>query len=325
MQFVDRWGTPSERGGGPIGKDLHMTIQQLYELFILEQQYRNNTDITIDWYKTQLQEFFRWLDSDDTEGLSLLHFKEYGVYLRSLRKRDGSKLSSSSVQGSLRAVKAFYNFCISEEYLPDFSRQLKLPKVHCKEKQILDDEEIRQLMISFDKSDNNINLRNKCFVALMVDSGLRRGEVLRLNMGDVDFRNKILLVRGKGCKQRIVPLGIMSCQLLEQYYILRRSQFAQPSGPLFVDRFLNRCSDNLVKQVFQDLKQASGIERLHPHLLRHTFATYYLADGGDLETLRLILGHSDIQITQTYLHMAFNLKLARSRHNSHLDKLSSSE
>ncbi|MBE6890189.1 MAG: hypothetical protein E7485_09275 [Ruminococcaceae bacterium] len=64
---------------------------------------------------------------------------------------------------------------------------------------------------------------------------------------------------------------------------------------------------------------------MHPHLLRHTFATYYLADGGDLETLRLILGHSDIQITQTYLHMAFNLKLARSRHNSHLDKLSSSE
>ncbi len=302
-----------------------MTIQQLYDLFLLEQQYRNNTEVTIDWYKVQLQEFFKWLNTNDSSALTLIKFKEYGVFLRSCEKRSGGKLSSSSVQGSMRAVKSFYNFCISEGYLSDFSRQLKLPKVHSKEKQILDDEEIRQLMISFDKSDNNINLRNKCFVALMLDSGLRRGEVLRLNIGDVDFRNKTLLVRGKGCKQRIVPLGSMSCGLLSEYYSARRSQFAQPTEAFFVDRFRNRCSDNLVKQVFQDLKQSSGIERLHPHLLRHTFATYYLADGGDLETLRLILGHSDIQTTQTYLHLAFNLRLARSRHNSHLDKLADVE
>lgn len=302
-----------------------MTIQQLYDLFILEQQFRNNTDVTLKWYKLQLTEFFKWLNTNDSSALNLIRFKEYGVFLRSSEKRGGGKLSSSSVQGSMRAVKSFYNFCISEGYLSDFSRQLKLPKVHSKEKQILDDDEIRQLMISFDKSDNNINLRNKCFVALMLDSGLRRGEVLRLNIGDVDFRNKTLLVRGKGCKQRIVPLGSMSCGLLSEYYSARRSQLAQATEAFFVDRFRNRCSDNLVKQVFQDLKQSSGIERLHPHLLRHTFATYYLADGGDLETLRLILGHSDIQTTQTYLHLAFNLKLARSRHNSHLDKLSDVE
>ena len=310
------------RAGAPHAPRFIMTIHELYDLFILEQQYRNNTVITIDWYKVQLREFFRWLSSDDPAELTLINFKKYGVYLRSLGKRDGGKLSSSSIHGSLRAVKSFYNFCIDEEYLEDFSRHLKLPKIHKKEKLILDDSEIRQLMNCFDKSDNNINLRNKCFVALMLDSGLRRGEVLLLNLGDVDFRNKTLLVRGKGCKQRIVPLGSMSCGLLEEYYSLRRSQFAQPTEPFFVDRFRNRCSDNLIKQVFQDLKQSSGIERLHPHLLRHTFATYYLADGGDLETLRLILGHSDIQTTQTYLHLAFNLKLARSRHNSHLDRLS---
>lgn len=300
-----------------------MTIQQLYDLFILEQQYRNNTEVTIDWYKVQLQEFFKWLNTNDSSALTLVNFKGYCVYMRSLCKRDGDKLASSSIQMAMRAVKAFYNFCISEGQLPDFSRQLKLPKVHCKEKQILDDEEIHRLMGFFDKNDGRLNLRNKCFVALMLDSGLRRGEVLRLNIGDVDFRNKMLLVRGKGCKQRIVPIGCISCSLLEQYYLERKDQFAQPTEAFFVDRFRNRCSDNLVKLVFQDLKKSSGIERLHPHLLRHTFATYYLADGGDLETLRLILGHSDIQTTQTYLHFAFNLKLVRSRHNSHLDKLSS--
>ena len=315
-------GTHAHKGG-------YMTIIELYDLFILEQQFRNNTDVTIEWYKVQLTDFFKWLDSDDVTALTLIHFKEYAVYLRTdVRKRDGSKLSSSSVNGCMRAVKSFYNFCISEGYLPDFSRQLKLPKVHNNEKQILDDDEIKKLMNSFDKSSYDINLRNKCFVTLMLDSGLRRGEILRLNIGDIDFRNKMALVRGKGCKQRLVPLGLMSCALLTEYIENVRGcahVWKAAEVPFFLDRFGKRCSDNLVKQVFQDLKQSSGIERLHPHLLRHTFATYYLADGGDLETLRLILGHADIQTTQTYLHLAFNLKLARSRHNSHLDKLASGE
>lgn len=107
-----------------------MTISEIYEMFLLEQEYRNNSIVTIDWYKWQLGDFFRWLGSDDPDDLSLLHFKEYGVYLRSLRKRDGGQLSCNSVNGALRAVKAFYNFAIDSEYLEDFSRQLKLPRVY---------------------------------------------------------------------------------------------------------------------------------------------------------------------------------------------------
>ncbi|MGN0688379.1 MAG: tyrosine-type recombinase/integrase [Oscillospiraceae bacterium] len=298
-----------------------MTIKQLYDMFLLEQQYRNNTSKTINWYNENLFNFFTWLDSDDISELTLENFKLYGVHLRTeVFKRNGAQLSSTSVQCALRAVKAFYNFCIEEDHLPDFSKKLRLPKAHSKEKMILDDDEIKKLLSCMEQQ--NMCLRNKCFVTLMLDSGLRRGEVPKLDISDVDFKNKILLVKGKGCKQRVVPLGAMSCTLLQKYYDERQSkQYVSSSSPFFLDVNGNRCSDNLMKQVFQDLKKLSGIERLHPHLLRHTFATYYLADGGDLETLRLILGHGDIQTTQTYLHLAFNLKLARSRHNSHLDKL----
>ena len=295
-----------------------MTISEIYDLFLLEQQYRNNSVVTIDWYKWQLGDFFRWLGSDNLSDLSLLHFKEYGVYLRSLSKRDGDKLSGSSVNGALRAVKAFYNFAIDSEFLEDFSRQLKLPRVHKKEQLILDDDEIRELLACFNPG-NLIDLRNKCFVVLMMDCGLRRGEIPRLNVGDVNLKNNTLLVRGKGSKQRIVPIGDSCADLLFSY--TRILCFLSSDDPFFIDRCGYRCTDNLIKQVFQDLKERSGIERLHPHLLRHTFATYYLADGGDLETLRLILGHSNIQTTQMYLHLAFNLKLSRSHFHSHLDNL----
>lgn len=295
-----------------------MTIQEIYKMFLLEQEYRNNSSVTIDWYKWQLGDFFRWLGSDDPAELSLLHFKEYGVYLRSLHKRGGGKLSGSSVNGALRAVKAFYNFAIDSDYLEDFSRQLKLPRVHNKEQLILDDDEIQRLLHCFNPK-NLIDLRNKCFIVLMLDCGLRRGEIPRLNRCDVDLKNKTLLVRGKGSKQRIVPIGDSCTELLFSY--TRTQYYLNSNEPFFFDRYGCRCSDNLIKQVFQDLKERSGIERLHPHLLRHTFATYYLADGGDLETLRLILGHSNIQTTQMYLHLAFNLKLTRSHYHSHLDCL----
>lgn len=297
-----------------------MTIKEMYDMFLLEQEYRNNSYVTIEWYKSHLSEFFAWLKSNEPEDLNLLKFKQYGVFLKSQTKRDGDKLSSSSVHGSLRAVKAFYNFCIGEDYVEDFSRQLRLPKVHSKEHLILEDSEIMQLLRVFGSSSARSNQRNKCFVLLMLDCGLRRGEIPRINIGDINFPTNSMIVRGKGSKQRLIPIGEKTCDQLINYRLQYRPN-AISSEPFFLDQTGNRCSDNLVKLVFQRLKEESGIERLHPHLLRHTFATYYLADGGDLETLRLILGHSNIHTTQMYLHLAFNLNLQRSRHNSHIDKL----
>lgn len=303
-----------------------MTIQEMYDMFLLEQEFRNNSPVTISWYKDQLEEFFIWLMDNipkaynDPAQLNLLNFKRYGVHLKQQTKRNGDRLSSSSVHGSLRAVKAFYNFCIGEDYLEDFSRQLRLPKVHCKEQLILDDQEIIKLLHACDDSFSHYSLRNKCFVLLMLDSGLRRGEIPRINMRDITFSSKSMIIRGKGSKQRLIPIGYQTCEQLLNYCLKYRNG-ASGSEPFFVDQSGGRCSDNLIKQIFKRLKDTTGIERLHPHLLRHTFATYYLADGGDLETLRLILGHSDIQTTQMYLHLAFNLKLQRSRHNSHIDKL----
>lgn len=295
-------------------------ISEIYKKFLVEQKFRNNTTKTINWYKDNLEEFFEWLGSDDEKKLTLDNFKLYGAQLRDNVKRNGDKLSDASVQNALRAVKTFYNYCIENGYIEDFSKYLKLPKAHFKVQEILDNEEINTLLSCF--SETKTGMRNKCMVVLMLDSGLRRGELLRLNVGDVHLKldKPSLIVKGKGGKQRIVPMGLMSTSLLTTYVGLFRKN-AGLNEPLFISDSNCRCTDNLIKQMFKRLKKQSEMPRLHPHLLRHTFATYYIADGGDLETLRLILGHANIQTTQRYLHMAATLALQTSRHTSHLDKI----
>lgn len=221
----------------------------------------------------------------------------------------------------MRAVKAFYNYLIDEELIGDCSRKLKLIKQQKQEIIPLSDEEIGKLLGCFDISDE-LELRNKCFTLLMLDCGLRRSELCRLKVSDVDFVQNSLLVNGKGGKQRLVPMGDLTFRCLESYFhrtAPRRS--GKISAPFFLDRRGSGIDINVVKMVFQDLKERTGIQRLHPHLLRHTFATLYLVDGGNLEMLRCLLGHSSISITQIYLHLSSNYSLIRAQHNSHVDIL----
>lgn len=208
-------------------------ISEIFDKFLIEQKYRNNTATTIKWYKENLEVFFEWIGSDDENLLTLDNFKLYGAQLRDSVKRNGDKLSDSSVQNALRAVKTFFNYCIENGYIDDFSKYLKLPQAHYKVQEILDNDEINTLLSCF--SETRTGLRNKCMIVLMLDSGLRRGELLRLNVGDVHLKldKPSLIVKGKGGKQRIVPMGMMSTSLLIDYVKLYR-KIAGLNEPLFI-------------------------------------------------------------------------------------------
>ncbi len=294
-----------------------MTLNEAYENFMFEQRVRNNSPATIDFYTAALGAFIDWVTQsiETVEELTIKQYKEYIIHL------SGSGLKSTSVNTHVRAVKAFYNFLIDDDLIGDCSRKLKLIKQSKEEIIPLSDDEISKLLSCFDTSDV-LQLRNKCFVLLMLDCGLRRSELTRLKVSDVDFLQKSLLVNGKGNKQRIVPMGDVTAGLLDEYdKHVKDKRSGKPSAPFLLDRFGNGIDNNVIKMVFQDLKEQSGIQRLHPHLLRHTFATLYLVDGGNLEMLRCILGHSSISITQIYLHLSSNYTLIRSAHNSHVDRL----
>lgn len=292
-----------------------MTILEAFDNFMFEQRVRNNSPATITFYSSALGSFVDWLSVSDVEELTISQYKDYIIFLSS------SGIKSTSVNTNMRAVKAFYNFLIDEELIGDCSRKLKLIKQQKQEIIPLSDDEIGRLLGCFDVSDE-LELRNKCFTLLMLDCGLRRSELCRLKVSDVDLTQKSILVNGKGGKQRLLPMGELTFHCLESYF--HRTVHARSgkiSAPFFLDRRGSGIDINVIKMVFQDLKERTGIQRLHPHLLRHTFATLYLVDGGNLEMLRCLLGHSSISITQIYLHLSSNYSLIRARHNSHVDNL----
>ena len=281
-----------------------------------EQRFRNNSAATIEYYTLSLGLFLDFVGADESvEVLDISIYKDYVVYLQT-----SGHLKSTSINTYVRAVKAFYNWLIDEEQIGDCSRKLKLIKQKREEIIPLTDDELDKLLSCFDTSDL-LELRNKCLCLLMVDSGLRRAETVRLRCCDVDFVHNSLLVTGKGDKERLVPLGSVTADCLRSYDERVSDRRNKRVDTFFLDRFGAPLDVNAVDLVFSKLKDVTGIHRLRCHLLRHTFATNYLLDGGDLETLRLILGHSSIAITQLYLHIANNQKILRERHNSHLDNL----
>lgn len=140
--------------------------------------------------------------------------------------------------------------------------------------------------------------RNLAIVVLMADMGLRVGEVRNLNLSDVYDYDGDLRVVGKGDKERRIPFSEAVSLALEKWLEVREA--AVDNDALFPSERARRISENGVGQILRKLRDALGVKRLYPHLLRHTFANLYLAARGDLKTLQAILGHSDITTTANF-------------------------
>jgi len=143
--------------------------------------------------------------------------------------------------------------------------------------------------------------RNYAICALMLDSGLRLNEVVTLPIGAVHVLEGYVIVDGKGKKQRLVPLGLQSKRALIRY--MGRVPRGEQKAPLFVKDNLTPLRQSTVKDLFRKLKVRAGVPRLRPHLLRHSFATRYLENGGDIYSLQQILGHTSLEMVKKYVHL----------------------
>jgi len=164
--------------------------------------------------------------------------------------------------------------------------------------------------------------RNYAFITVMLDTGLRVSEETALNLDEVNLDKSCLKVMGKGSKERLVPIGDYSRAMLLDYIENARPQpVNQNINNLFLTSDGKPLSTNAIKLLFARLKKASGVKRLHPHLLRHTFATNYLLNGGDVFTLKAILGHSSLEMVNHYLHFSSSMLAALHHQFSPMDRL----
>jgi len=161
---------------------------------------------------------------------------------------------------------------------------------------------------------------------ILLDTGLRIGELVNLKMDDVHMDEGYLKVLGKGDKERIVPIGkFVQMELLHYIEKIRPQPYGSDYDKLFLSRGGKPITVNTVKLVFSRLARSSGVNRLHAHLCRHTFAINYLLNGGDIFSLREILGHTTLEMVNNYLHFTSSQITAQHHKYSPMDRMQEKE
>lgn len=290
-----------------------MNISSAFELFKVDHEVYCS-DKTMIYYNDNVPKFINFLtdhlqlqpDQIDTGSIS----RDLVIaYQKSLRD---SGIKNTSVNTYFRAAKTFLNYCIDESYCDsDVLRNVKFLKSDQEDIIPLSEWEVDEIDGLFNYKTES-GMRNLCIVHLMLDAGFRRSDVVNLRYSNINFSNNYLMVQGKGNKYRSIPLCPRLKKILSHYLIKYRACAPGDDFPVFA-KIGSPEPINLdsIKQLFSRMKKRTGISRLHPHLLRHTFATSYMIGGGNMEFLRLMLGHEDYDTTKKYLHLAQQSKMLR--------------
>lgn len=293
---------------------------------------------TVSWYTDMLTLFSHYLKEKlhqhDISTFTIDTIREYVIYLRQKPKFSGhpytpaqsKPLSPKTVQCHVRALKAFSSWLYLEGYTTENRlKNLKLPKAPTKMIEPLTPEEINKAAISINKN-SPTGTRNHAILVILLDSGLRVSEVATVDLGNLNLKDGYIKVMGKGAKERIVPIGKYVQMILWSYIDkVRPKPTISGCDNLFLSVSGKPITANTVKLVFSRLSKSSGIERLHAHLCRHTFAINYLLNGADIFSLREILGHSTLEMVNHYLHFTSSQITARHHKYSPMDKMQREE
>jgi len=290
-----------------------MNISQVIAEYLLEHEIQGHSPHTVRFYTENLKRFNDYLNNPDITTVTLTNAREYVLMLR---ERD---ISSVTLQTYTKAIRAFLTWCHREEYIADnIPGKLRLPKATRKAIDVLTDTEAERL-INCINTRKFTGLRDMVVVLLMLDSGMRLSEVLRLEYGKIHLESGYLIALGKGNKERYIPLGLHTRKYLIKY--LAQLQNMTAESRIVLKECLTTANLSTIRQLFIRLKRHSEIPRLRPHLLRHTFATRYLSHGGDVYNLQAILGHSTLEMTKRYAHLTMGDRIDRFSKYSPVDNL----
>ncbi len=220
-----------------------------------------------------------------------------------LRHREG--LSGRSLQRNLSAIRSFFNYLLREGVLRHNPGQgIRAPKSPRKLPRTLDVDQVGRLLAVEQR--DPLAHRDRAMMELVYSSGLRLAELVSLNLNDVDLADGTVRVTGKGAKTRVVPVGRYAGTALKDWLAVRAELTGPDQPALFVNRNGRRLGARSVQLRLRGWALKQGMDvNVHPHMLRHCFASHLLESSGDLRAVQELLGHADIATTQVYTHLDF--------------------
>lgn len=262
---------------------------------------------TLNAYRTDLLQYGTWLADTGRDPLTVRPDELAGYVTELSVGPEGGRPAASTVHRKTAALRAFYRHLRREELLSeDPTVSLVTPRRAKKLPNVLNQAEVSRLLAA-PQGSSPAARRDRAILEVMYACGLRASEVVGLELTDIDLHEGMLRARGKGSKERIVPLGRQAIAAVESWLSGGRPELVKgrPEKALFLNFRGKALTRQGLYKIVQGHAKAAGLEgRMSPHTLRHSFATHLLAGGCDLRAVQEMLGHADVATTQMYTHLS---------------------
>ena len=258
------------------------------------------SDHTTKNYGIDLREFKNFLAEKDLKELSYLDIRSFLAFLKT------QEYSKSSISRKLACLRSFFKYLARENVIAQNpAAGIATPKKEKRLPSFLNPEEITKLLEAPAKPCWE-EKRDKSILEMLYSSGIRVSELVGLNHDDLDFFGGLVRVRGKGKKERIVPVGQVALRCLRDYLDQKppKEGVHAIKKPLFISRLGGRLTDRSIRRMILKYVKRTGLgKEISPHTLRHSFATHLLDRGADLRSVQELLGHANLSTTQIYTHV----------------------
>jgi integrase/recombinase XerD len=280
---------------------MHELIDEYLNFIAVEKGASRNT---IDGYSRDLTRYAMFISERKIRDIQTIGPQDLIAYLAQLRTEG---LAANSVNRALAALRGFYKYLLREKKLASTPvAHIELARVWMRLPDVLSREEMSLLLMQPGLGSPSA-LRDTAMIELMYATGIRVSELIGLTLNSINWQVGYLVARGKGEKERIVPVGRTAYDAVRKYLDEARTQFLKGRESDIL--FLNRSGSSLTRQGYWKIvkKYAAKVnlaKKVHPHTFRHSFATHLLEGGADLRSVQIMLGHADISTTQIYTHVS---------------------
>ncbi|MCS0673067.1 tyrosine recombinase XerC [Cytobacillus firmus] len=284
-----------------MSENVNVSLKLFIEYLQIEKNY---SQYTIEHYQHDISEFFMFMAEQAIADLTKVEYQDVRIYLTDLYDK---KMSRKSVARKISSLRSFFKFLLREEKVAENPFALvSIPKAQKKLPEFFYEEEMMQLFNACEAS-TPLGQRNKALLELLYATGIRVSECSQIRLKDLDMYLSTVLVRGKGSKERYVPFGSFAQDALDTYINHGRKKLLA-NGNVQENLFLNARGGPLtargIRTILDKIIEKSSLTgKIHPHMLRHTFATHLMANGADMRTVQELLGHAFLSSTQVYTHV----------------------